>query len=79
MSLNKSQRWHLVNCGLMAGAVFLGGLSSGHFNFSVVMAALVSSGIVFISRFKDYWESTNPDGTPKEMQAVNPPKLGLFF
>jgi hypothetical protein len=47
--------YNLVNSLLAGGLVFLGSLSSGNITFNGICLALIASGIVALSKFKDFW------------------------
>ena len=49
--------YNIINSLLAGGLVFLGSLSSGDFSWSSVLVALIASGVVAITQFKDYWKT----------------------
>jgi len=46
--------WNIINSLLAGSLVFLGSLTNG-FNWKGVCVGLIASGIVAITKFKDYW------------------------
>lgn len=48
--------WHLINSFLAGALVFLGSLADGEFSVQGLIAALVASLIVAITKLKEYWD-----------------------
>jgi hypothetical protein len=63
--MNKEIIWNIVNSFLMAGAIILGGLSTGNITTETITFALIAGGIVAISQFKNYWDAEKPEYTCK--------------
>lgn len=66
--------WQIVNSFLAAALVFLGGLSAGVINETTVMAAGITAGVIFLSKFRDYWLSEE-----EEYIQVRKTKIGAFL
>ena len=55
---NNTVKWNLINAALAGGLVFLGSLADGVFSWEGVYVALIAGGIVTVTKFKNYWESS---------------------
>ena len=50
-------KYNLINAGLAGGLVFLGGFADGEITSTGVCVAIVTAGIVGVTKFRDYWNS----------------------
>ena len=57
--------WNLINSGIIAGAVIIGGLTTGRLTTETLGASFLSGLLVFISQFKQYWQSQQGEYKPK--------------
>jgi hypothetical protein len=67
-SLKKNKNeiiWNLINSGLAGSLVFLGAFLNGGFTWKGIIAALIASGIIAVTKFKDYWSKEESEYTTK--------------
>ena len=48
--------YNLINCFLAGALVFFGSLSNGSLTFKGFCFSLLAFGIVFLTKFKNYWD-----------------------
>lgn len=49
--------WNLVNSFLAGLLVLFGAFSAGDINKQSILFAIITSGVVMVNQFKDYWET----------------------
>jgi len=49
--------WNIINSILAGGLVFLGSLTSGDITVQGLIGGMIASGIVAITKFRDYWQT----------------------
>lgn len=54
--------WNLVNAGLAGLLVLLGSFTSGELTAQGLIAAISASLLVVVTKFRNYWVSTNKSG-----------------
>ena len=54
---SKEILWNIINSFLAGLLVLLGAFSTGDISRESVFLALMTSGIVMVTQFKDYWET----------------------
>lgn len=57
--------WNLINSGLAGSLVFLGAFVSSGITLRGIIAALIASGIVAVTKFYDYWKTQEGEYTSK--------------
>jgi hypothetical protein len=53
--------WNLINASLAGGLVFLGSITGGNISRSSLCVAVIAFFIVFLTKFKDFWDSEEKD------------------
>lgn len=68
---NKREIFYNVVNGLLAGAlVLLGSFATGNITRESLFYAVVASGIVFVSKLKEYWDSEKQEYSAKLFNFV---------
>ena len=49
--------WNVVNAGLAGALVFFGSITTGVISWKGILAAVVASGIVAVTKFSSYWSA----------------------
>jgi len=57
--------WNLVNSGLAGLLVFLGSLTAGELSWKGVLMSVITSLIVAVTRFYDFWKKEEKEYTAK--------------
>lgn len=68
MSLKKNKNeiiWNLINSGLAGALVFLGACTSGGLNKESIITGLLAAGIIFLTKFWDYWKGEKSEYSHK--------------
>lgn len=76
--MNKEIKWHVINSLLAGALVFLGSLSSGDLTIKGAIFALVTSCIVIVTKFRDYWVTEEKEYKNKKRKKQKP-QLFQFF
>lgn len=63
--------YNLINSGLPGILVLLGSLTNGNLTLQGIGLAVIASLIVFITKFKEYWETERKEYTTKLFSFVN--------
>jgi len=57
--------WNLINSGLAGLLVFLGSLTAGELSWKGVLMSVITSLIVAVTRFYDFWKKEEKEYTTK--------------
>jgi hypothetical protein len=63
--------YNLINGGLAGGLVFLGSLTTGQITREGLAVAFVASLIVFVTKFKEYWDEEKKEYSIKSTKLFN--------
>lgn len=70
----KEISYNVVNSLLAGSLVFLGALTGGSITGNSLMTACIAALVVFVTKFKDYWDKETKKLTRRKTDKIN----GLF-